>query len=137
MNLAIKNLYETDYFEDIEIVINKDKLEIKVKENPIIQTISIKGIKNKSIVKQLEEITKKSEKYPFLISKVNDEKNLLSNIVRSGGFYFAEINTKVIENKNNSVDIIYDFKLGDRAVIKNINFQGNANLDTNYRTTTN
>ena len=125
LNLAIKKLYKTDYFEDIEIVINKDKLEIKVKENPIIQTISIKGIKNKSIVKQLEEITKKSEKYPFLISKVNDEKNLLSNIVRSGGFYFAEINTKVIENKNNSVDIIYDFKLGDRAVIKNINFQGN------------
>ena len=58
LNLAIKKLYETDYFEDIEIVINKDKLEIKVKENPIIQTISIKGIKNKSIVKQLEEITK-------------------------------------------------------------------------------
>ena len=96
LNLAIKKLYKTDYFEDIEIVINKDKLEIKVKENPIIQTISIKGIKNKSIVKQLEEITKKSEKYPFLISKVNDEKNLLSNIVRANGFYFAKINTKVI-----------------------------------------
>ena len=125
LNLAIKKLYETDYFKDIEITIIKDKLEIKVKENPIIQTISINGIKNKAIVRQLEEITKKSEKYPFLISKVNDQKNLLSNIVRSSGFYFADINTKVIENKNNSVDLIYDFKLGDRAVIKNINFQGN------------
>ncbi len=125
LNSAIKNLYETDYFEDIEISIIKDRLEIKVKENPIIQTILIKGIKNKNIIRQLEEVTKKSEKYPFLISKVNDEKNLLLNIVRSGGFYFADINTKVIENKNNSVDIIYDFKLGDRAIIKNINFQGN------------
>ncbi len=124
LNLAIKKLYETDYFKEIEMVIIKDKLEIKVIENPIIQTISVKGIKNKSIIKQLEEITKKSEKYPFLISNINDQKILLSNIVRANGFYFAKINTKVIENKNNSVDLIYDFVLGDRAVIKNINFQG-------------
>ena len=124
LNLAIKKLYETDYFKEIEMVIIKDKLEIKVIENPIIQTISIKGIKNKSIIKQLEEITKKSEKYPFLISSIKDQKTLLSNIVRANGFYFAKINTKVIENKNNSVDLIYDFVLGDRAVIKNINFQG-------------
>ena len=125
LNLAIKKLYETDYFKEIEIVILKDKLEIKIIENPIIQTISINGIKNKSIIRQLEEITKKGEKYPFLISSVNDQKNLLSNIVRSSGFYFSKINTRIIENKNNSVDLIYDFNLGERAVIKNINFQGN------------
>ena len=50
-------------------------------------------------------------------------KNLLLNIVRSSGFYFSEIETKVIDNKNNSVDLIYNFKLGERAIIKNINFQ--------------
>ncbi|MBD1158118.1 outer membrane protein assembly factor BamA [Pelagibacterales bacterium SAG-MED17] len=125
LNSAIKKLYETDYFKDIEILILKDKLEIKIIENPIIQTISINGIKNKSIIRQLEDITKKSEKYPFLISNVNDQKNLLSNIVRSSGFYFSSVNTRIIENKNNSVDLIYDFNLGERAVIKNINFQGN------------
>ena len=125
LNLAIKKLYETDYFKDIKIVIQKDKLEIKIVENPIIQTISINGIKNKSIIRQLEDITKKSEKYPFLMSNVNEQKNILLNIIRSSGFYFAEINTRIIENKNNSVDLIYDFILGERAVIKNINFQGN------------
>ena len=67
----------------------------------------------------MEEV-KKSENI-LLISKVNDERDLLLNIVRSGGFYFAHIDTKVIEN--NSVDIIYDFKLGDRAIIKSINFR--------------
>ena len=121
LNSAIKKLYETDYFKDIEILIINDKLEIKVQENPIIQTISIKGIKNKSIVKQLEEITKKSEKYPFLKSKVKDEKNILLNLVRSAGFYFSDIEAKVVDNKNNSVNLIYNFNLGDLAVIKNIN----------------
>ena len=41
------------------------------------------------------------------------------------GFYFANINTQIIDNKNNSINLIYNFDLGDRAKIKKINFQGN------------
>ena len=125
LNIAIKKLYETDYFKNIEIKIKNNQLEIIIVENPIIQSISIKGIKNKRIVRELKEITKKSEKYPFLKNSVSDQKNLLLNIIRSSGFYFAEADVKIINNKNNSVDLIYDFNLGERAIIKNINFQGN------------
>ena len=125
LNIAIKKLYETDYFKNIEIVITNKKLEIKIIENPIIQTIKINGIKNKRIIRQLGEITKKSEKYPFLMNNVKDQKNLLLNIIRTNGFYFSEVDISVINNKNNSVDLIYNFDLGERAIIKNINFQGN------------
>ena len=125
LNIAIKKLYKTDYFKNIEIKIIDNKLEIKILENPIIQTIDINGIKNKRIIRQLKEITKKSEKYPFLINNVQDQKNLLLNITRSNGFYFSDIDVKIIKNINNSVDLIYNFNLGERAIIKNINFQGN------------
>ncbi len=125
LNLAIKELYKTNYFKDIQIITKNKILEIKINENPIIQSIQVKGIKNKSILKQIDEITKKSEKYPFLKNNIQDQKNLLLNVVRSNGFYFSDLKTKIINNQNNSVDIIYDFNLGDRAIIKNINFQGN------------
>ena len=125
LNIAIKKLYETNYFKDIEFITVDDTLEIKIIENPIIQSVVINGIKNKSIEKQIIDVTKKSEKYPYLKSKVQEEKNFLLNIVRANGFYFSEIETKIIDNNNNSVDLIYNFNLGDRAVIKNINFQGN------------
>ncbi len=125
LNIAIKKLYETDYFKNIEIEIIDNELEIKILENPIIQTIDIKGIKNKRIIRQLKEITKKSEKYPFLINNVQDQKNQLLNITRSSGFYFSNVEVKIINNINNSVDLIYNFNLGERAIIKNINFQGN------------
>ncbi len=125
LNLAIKRLYETNYFQNIEILPRNGILEIIILENPIIQTISINGIKNKSIIKKLREITIKSEKYPFLNSSIKEQKNILLNIIRSSGFYFVEVETKVIKNENNSVDIIYNFNLGERAIIKTINFQGN------------
>ena len=125
LNLSMKKLYKTNYFKNIKMILNNNILEIKIVENPIIQTIKIKGIKNKSILKSLQKITKKNEKYPFLTNKIKDQKNLLMNMVRTSGFYFAEINTKVLENENNSVDVVYIFNLGKRAIIKKINFIGN------------
>ncbi len=125
LNKSIKNLYETNYFEDIKIIINEKIIEIIIKENPIIQTIEINGVKNKTLLKNLNESVKKYEKYPFLKNDIINQKNFLLNIVRVNGFYFADISTSIVDNKNNSVDILYNFTLGERAIIKKINFQGN------------
>ena len=100
-------------------------MNIIVKENPIIQEIKINGIKNKSILKELEKITRKTEKYPFIKSNIINQKNQLNNIVRINGFYFADIKTEIINNNNNSVDLIYNFNLGKRAKINEIIFTGN------------
>ncbi len=124
INLSIKKLYETNYFKDIKILTDKKKIEISIIENPIIQSIKINGVKNKSILTQLTDVTKKSEKYPYLKSKILEQNNLLLNIVRASGFYFSEIDTKIVDNEDNSVDIIYDFNLNKRAIIKKISFQG-------------
>ncbi len=69
LNNAIKKLYETNYFKDIKIFISENSLLIEIVENPIVQRIDIKGIKNKSILKQLESITKKVKNILFLSPK--------------------------------------------------------------------
>ncbi len=125
LNESIKNLFSTNYFKDVKISLNEKIILIEVTENPIIQSIKISGVKNKTIETKLNEVIKKSEKYPFLENNIRDQKNLLLNIVRASGFYFAQINTQIRDNKNNSVDIFYNFKLGKRAVVKKINFHGN------------
>ncbi len=125
INLSIKKLYQTNYFKDIKILLDKEVIKISIVENPIIQSIKVDGIKNKSIIKELTDITKKSEKYPYLKNNIIDQNNLLLNIVRASGYYFAKIDTKIIDNKDNSVEIIYNFNLGKRAIIKKISFQGN------------
>jgi len=131
LNNAFKRLYETDYFKDIKISFNNGYLKINVKENPLIQSVIISGIKNKSIIEELTKITKKSEKYPYLKSKINDQKNILINAVRNSGFYFAELETSIQENQNNSVNIIHNFILGDRAKISEIKFIGNKIFKNN------
>ena len=131
LNLALKKLFETDYFKDIKINIKNGYLEILVEENPLIQHIKITGIENKSIVQDLLKITKKIEKYPYLENNIIDQKNTLINIIRNSGFYFAEIETIVEDNNNNSVNIIHNFELGERAKISEIKFIGNKIFKNN------
>jgi len=131
LNNAFKKLYTTDYFKDIKISFNNGNLKINVIENPLIQSVTINGVKNKSILKQLNKITKEVEKYPYLENKISDQRNILINSVRSVGFYFAEVETKIKDNNNNTVDIIYNFQLGERAEISEIKFIGNKVFKNN------
>ncbi len=134
LNKSIKKLYKTNYFEDIKIFSENDILIISIKENPIIQSIQINGVNNKSILEELQKITKKNEKYPYLKNKIIEQNNLLLNIIRTSGFYFVEMDTNIIDNGDSTIDIIYNFNLGNRAKIKKIIFQGDKKFkDTKLR----
>jgi len=125
LNEALKDLYYTDYFKDVKITSVNQVIKINVVENPIIQKITIKGIKKNKIKDKISEISSKLEKYPFVENKINEQVNLLKNILRSYGYYFVKLQTSINTNSNNTVDLIYDFELGEIAKIKKINFIGN------------
>ena len=87
LNNIIKNLYETKFFKDVSITISNNNLEIEVVENPLVQSVSIEGIKNKNIIKILRENMTLKEKSSFVPSIANDDKKKLLNILRSNGYY--------------------------------------------------
>ena len=125
LNNSLKDLYTTNYFNNVEIFNDKGIINIKVKENPIIQKVEINGVDNNSIYENIKTITSKIEKYPFMENKVNEQVNLLMNMLKSYGYYFVKLETLINENNNNSVDLIYNFELGEIAKIKKIKFIGN------------
>ena len=55
LNEFLKNLYETKYFEDVNLTFEKNILTINVKEFPIIQEIIINGIKADKTKKELKD----------------------------------------------------------------------------------
>ena len=85
----------------------------------------ISGVDDKNIYNIVKEVTSKVEKYPFVENKISEQINLLKNILKSYGYYFVKLNTKVKDNNNNTVDLEYNFNLGEIAKIKNIKFIGN------------
>ncbi|MDA9709648.1 outer membrane protein assembly factor BamA, partial [Candidatus Pelagibacter sp.] len=131
LNNIIKNLYETSFFKDVSINFEDNILLITVDENPLIQSVVFEGIKNKSLIKGIKEIILQKEKSSFVESKVKKDQDLILNSLRVNGYYFSEISTKIKNNSNNTVDIIYNVSLGEKALIKNIKFIGNKIFKNN------
>ena len=125
LNEALKNLYYTDYFKDVSINLEDGYLKIVLIENPIIQSVEIKGVKQNNINEKLRDITIKLEKYPFVENQINDQVSLIKNTLKSNGYYFVDLKTSISINDNNTVDLIYDINLGEIAKIKKISFIGN------------
>ena len=73
INEIFKNLYKTNFFESLKIDIVDDTLVIDVKENKIIQTVLVKGIKSKNLTNSILENLFSKDKSPFLISKVKED----------------------------------------------------------------
>ena len=125
LNNSLKNIYLTDYFKSVSASNKNGIVEFKVEENPIIQTIIINGIDKNYIIDSLKKVTSKIEKYPFVENKIKEQTILLKNILKSYGYYYVSLKNTIITNNNNTIDLIFDFDLGEIAKIKKINFIGN------------
>ena len=124
LNEALKKLYYTDYFKNVELSIQNQTVNINVIENPIIQSVIIEGVEVDSLYDKIKDVTSKIEKYPFVENKINEQVILLKNILKSYGYYFVKLETSINQNQNNTIDLKYNFDLGPIAKIKKINFIG-------------
>ena len=129
INQILKNLYSTDFFEDIKIEVKDKTLSIKVKENPIIQNVIITGIKKEEFKNKLLETISLKNRSSFTDYKLQNDLNLLNNILKQNGFYFAKTQPLVKKNnENNSIDLNFSIELGQKAKIKTIQFIGDKKI---------
>jgi outer membrane protein insertion porin family len=129
LNDILKRIYKTNFFKNIEFKIKKSVLFINVVENPIIESLQINGIKSAKLNELLlGKISLKSRK-SYVETTFQADLNLVKNIIKSSGYYFAEIKTKsILNNEQNSIRLIYDIDLGKRAKINEIQFIGDKKI---------
>ena len=124
LNESLKNLYKTNFFELVELKLDKNDLTIIVKEYPIIEQIIVNGVKAQKNIKKIKDSMKLKEKNPYIESIVKEDLNRILNTFKQNGFYFVKIDTKIEKNKNDTVNIIFDVDQGDKATINKIKFIG-------------
>jgi len=126
INNSLKKLYDTNFFENIDISFKENILTIDVIENPIIEKLEITGVKKKSFLEFLQKNIYLKERVSFNKFYLNKDINLIQNILKTNGYYFSSIKTSLIKNDSlNSVKLNIDINLGEKAKIKRISFIGN------------
>ena len=125
LDKALKNLYKTNFFRDIILNFENQILYLKVEENPIIENLQIEGIKKQSLVEFIKDKIQLAEMKSFNQELLSADLDLINNILKTNGFYFAKISSsKSANNELNTVDLKINIDLGDKAKIKKIIFLG-------------
>jgi len=125
INEILKNLFETGFFNDVAVKFEENILTINVVENPIIENIIFKGIKANKIEEALKENSLVKSRYSYNKIIIKREKLRLEEILKELGYYRAKVDILVVEEKNNLVDLVFNFDLGEKAKITKITFVGN------------
>ncbi len=128
VNRIFKNLYNTNFFESLEIDIINNKLVIEVVENKIIQNVIVEGVKSRSLEKKILEGLFSKDKSPFLITKVKDDVDKIKYSLNSIGYYFSNVDTKTVDYNNDTVDLVFNIELGEKATIAQIEFIGDKKI---------
>ena len=129
LNTALKDLDETNFFKSINIKLENNILYIDVVENPIIEDLKIEGIESESFKERLYSFMTLKNRKSYQERLFQNDLNLIKNIIKKNGFYFAEIKTSLTSNElQNSVRITYNIDLGKKAKINKITFVGDKKI---------
>jgi len=125
---AMRALYATGFFRDVELRRDGNTLLVVVVERPSIAKFEIKGnkdIKTEDLQKSLRNVGLAQGK-TFDRSVLDEVKQYLTDQYFSRGKYAVRVDTKITELPGNKVDILVDIKEGKRAKIEVINLVGNT-----------
>ena len=128
LNKILRDLYNTDFFSDISLSFNDGILVVDVKENKIIQNIEFNGIKKKELIEILKKQILSKDKNPFVQIYVKKDIERIQNILKNSGYYFSTVTDQIIENNNDTVNIIFNVEIGEKAYIKSIEFIGDKHF---------
>ena len=125
LNNILKNIYNSNFFDNVSIELNENILTISVIENPIIENINIEGIKSNTLNEQILKTISLKSRSSYNEILLNNDIIKISSFLKSIGYFFSNINVVKKDLSENKVDILIKIDLGNKAKIKKISFLGN------------
>ena len=128
LNRILKNLYETEFFDDVKVSLSNNILTVNLKEYPIVNQLIIIGEKSKKYKDQIKKLIKTKEKKSLVKSNLAKDINLIEKLYSSLGYNFAKAEAKLREIDEENFDLLIQIDRGEKTKISSISFIGNQNV---------
>jgi outer membrane protein insertion porin family len=125
LDQALKDLYATELFADVQIRDNLGDLTIVVRENPVINRIVLEGNKRLKEDKIRPEIHL-APRQIFTRSKARADVARIVELYRRQGRFAATVEPKMVNLDQNRVDIVFEIVEGPKSKVRQINILGNT-----------
>ncbi|WP_345316458.1 outer membrane protein assembly factor BamA [Ferrimonas gelatinilytica] len=125
---AIKSLYRSANFDDIEVMRDGNTLLVRVRERPTISSIVLEGnkdIKDEQLQESLDSSGVKVGE-PLDRTILTEIEKGLQDFYYGVGKYNATVEAKIVSLPRNRVEVEFNFKEGDAAEIHQLNVVGNT-----------
>ena len=96
LNDTLKDLYDSNFFKNIDLDLNSGILSINVVENFIIENIEITGLKSKTLTDQLAEGISLKNRMSFSEGQLQKDMTLIKNVLKIQTKIFNSLLTKLI-----------------------------------------
>ena len=124
LNNILKNIYESNFFEDVKVNFENNILRIIVVEKPIIEDVRYEGLKSNKIQETILDLRVLKPKSSFDESLLKKDRDNIYDILLDLGYYFAKVETNLQKLENNKLNLIYNINLGEKSKIRKISFIG-------------
>ncbi|MBA3055193.1 MAG: outer membrane protein assembly factor BamA [Sphingomonadales bacterium] len=121
---ALKDLFATELFADVQIRNEAGIVTIQVKENPVVNRIIFEGNKRLKEEKISPEV-KLAPRQIFTRSKVRADVARIIELYKRQGRFAATVEPKMVMLDQNRVDIVYEISEGPKSKVRQINILGN------------
>ena len=128
LNQILKNLYKTNFFEDVKISLSNGVLDITVKEYPLINSIDLKGEKSNEVKKSILKLLQLKAKESFRENILSEDISIIKKIYGTVGFNFINVEAKIEKFSDNRVNLTYFLDKGKKTSISKINFIGDKKI---------
>jgi outer membrane protein insertion porin family len=124
LNAAVRRLFDTGLFYDVQVVPSEGGIVVEVVENPSISVIAFEG--NDVLTDEdLEQIVQLRPRLPFTRSAAESDAQAIIEVYRRTGRYGAQVEPVIIERDENRVDLVFEISEGDVTGVNSIDFVGN------------
>ena len=130
LNLILKNLYETNFFEDVRVYINNNELVVQVKEYPFVDQLVIIGEKSNNYKEQIQKLINTKQRRSFIKSNLLKDIEIIKALYSSAGYNSVTVEIKTKEISKNSLDVLIEIDRGEKTKISSINFIGNNKISS-------
>ena len=109
IDIVLKNLYSTNFFEDVQISLENNVLII-------------------GYLNQIKKIISTKERRSFIKSNLSKDIEIIKKLYSSLGYNSPKIETKLKEIDENNLDLLIEIERGNQTKISSIKFIGNDSI---------
>ena len=130
LDAAVKGLYGTGLFQDVEIARAGERVMVTVVENQSIERLAFEG--NKKIKDEdLKKVVQSKAGGPLSRALVHDDVMRIAELYRLHGYFDVKVEPKTIAGRDERSSLVFEIREGGKLGVRQVQFAGNNAFTAN------